>query len=228
MAPRTSLAEPFDDVSASVARVCGYVDDNLVSIGTGFLVHRDGYVVTAKHVIDDATRIEIVPEKWKHPIPAVWHKTNKDDMAILRVDYASLDENFLVRFVPARILPRHKHVLAGNEVGIAGYAWGMDHKDDSTLFVFKRGVALNIMHPPIGTGLLYYLDGTAIAGMSGGPVFSLEDGCVVGVLIGTQPEDYFEFRSEAKLVRVPSPEHLTVALQSHYIHTGLSACGVQL
>jgi len=228
MTRERSLREVFDDVKSSVVKVVGIKDENRVSIGTGFLVHCDGYIVTARHVVDGCSRIEVTPENYKHSIPAELCLKNRDDMAILRIDYKGLDDNFKVRLAPSSVLPRHKHVMAGSDVGIAGYAWGMDHPDDSTLFVFKRVIALNVMHPPHTNGLFYYIDGTAIAGMSGGPVFSIESGEVLGVVVRVQPESIFNFQSDTGFVTVPSAEHLMVALQSFYIHTGLDACDITL
>ena len=221
------LTDAFSDLRTSIAKVLGYRGDK-ISVGTGFLVHPDGYVVTAHHVVDGCERVEVIPDNWPQPIPAKRCIKNRDDMAILKIDYKKLDANFKVRFAPAKVLPRHKHVLAGSDVGVAGYAWGMQHENESTLFVFKRVIALNVMHPPHREGLFYYIDGTAIAGMSGGPVFNIETGEIIGVIVEIRPEKEFKFRTDTGLVTMAAAEHLTVALQSFYIHSGLDAYDIVL
>jgi len=222
-----SLRKTFTEMRASIVKVRAHKKDGSLSVGTGFLVHVDGYIITAWHVVKDSQQIEVLPENWRHPIPATRKLQNQDDMAILSIDYKALDANYKAHFSPAKICPRHQHVLAGDEVGIAGYAWGMDSNFDSTLFVFKRVVALNIMHPEHSRGLFYYLDGTAIAGMSGGPVFE-DNQEVVGIIVRIQPEAHFKIQHPRGNVMLPSPEHLTIALQSFYIHTGLEELGIYL
>lgn len=221
------LPDTFNDLRSSIVKVLAHHDGGL-KVGTGFLVHADGYVVTAHHVVEKCSRVEVIPDNWRYPIPARRALRNRDDMAILTINYKGLDENFKARFAPAAVLPRHREVLAGSDVGIAGYAWGMHHEKESTLFVFKRIIALNVMHPPHSQGLFYYIDGTAIVGMSGGPVFSIETGEVVGVVVKIEPEEFFQFTGEDDPVTIPSAEHLTVALQSMYIHAGLEAYDIVL
>ena len=226
MSNAMKLADSYDEIRNSVVMVKA-VTGSGTSIGTGFLVHREGYIITALHVVDGAQRIEVVPEYWRHPIPAQLVKRNKDDMALLRIDFRGLDNNFKARFAPARVCPRHKHVSPGIDVGMVGYAWGWEGKDDS-LFVFRRTVCLNVMHPGHGPGLYYYLDGTAIAGMSGGPVFDYHERQVVGVLVRIEPERFVDIGTAADVTSIPSPEHLSVALQSHYIHTAMESVGLDI
>lgn len=218
----------WDDLVPSIVKIKAYKTKGKLSIGTGFLVHIDGIIVTALHVVRNATKIEVIPENWPHPVIAKLERKNEDDMALLRIDYKGLDENFKARFAPTKVLPRHKHVLSGEEVGLAGYAWGMESKTESVLFVFKRMVSLNIMNPEHSKGLFYYIDGTIIAGMSGGPIFDFEEGAVAGVLTRIEPERYFTFRDDNGEFIIPSPEHLTIALQAQYIHTGLESLGLYL
>ena len=148
-----SFRKAYDEIKSSIVKIRAYSSDGSFSVGTGFLVHIEGYIVTAFHVVEGATRIEVIPENWPHSIVAISHSHNADDMALLKIDFKGLDENYKARFVPAKVCPRNKHVSAGSEIGLAGYAWGMDSSDYSTLFVFRRYVSLNIMHPEHGKGL---------------------------------------------------------------------------
>lgn len=225
---KQNLASTLHYIRNSVVQVHGYRDGAISSIGTGFLVHIEGYIVTAFHVIEDCDRIEVLPDNWRQPITAKRIRKNRDDLAILQIDYKALDENFKVRFSPAKVLARTEHIVAGADVGVAGYAWGMSNADDSTLFVFRRTVALNIMHPAHSRGLFYYLDGTAIAGMSGGPVFIVETGEIAGIVVRIQPEDIVEVNTLDGTRSISSAEHLTVTLQSFYIHTGLESLDIYL
>lgn len=76
-------------------------------------------------MIEDCDRIEVKPDNWRRPVEAQRVLKNRDDLSILKIDYRALDDNFKVRFAPAKILPRTKHVIAGSDVGNAGYAWGV-------------------------------------------------------------------------------------------------------
>lgn len=105
---------------------------------------------------------------------------------------------------------------------------GLRRESESMLFIFRRTVALNTMHPEHSRGLFYYLDGTAIGGMSGGPVFSIRTGEIIGMVVRVQPQDVVDVNTPDGVKPLISPEHLTIALQSFYIHAGLDATGVYL
>jgi len=216
------------EVASSVVMIKAQFPDGSLSVGTGFLIHRSGYIVSALHVVRGATKVEIIPENHKQAIPVKPVKKNEDDMVLLKFDYASLNWDYRMRFAPAKILPVHMGQVVGSEVGILGYAWGMESNASSTLFAFRRTISLNIMHPSHRRGLLYYIDGTAISGMSGGPIFDLETGQVSGVLTHIEPERYDEVLKTVGKAVLPSPEHLCVALQSFYIHSGLESVGEHL
>ena len=213
-------------VTRSVVKVVA-TKKNGIFIGTGFLANYDGHVFTAWHVVKGSKKIEVIPESYNIPIPAKLDQHNSDDMAMISIDYKGLNEDYKVRFAPAEILPRHLHCGMGEEVGILGYAWGLKAKYGTALFVFKRIIAANLMHPKHSQGLFYYIDGTAIGGMSGGPGFTM-DGKIAGIIVRIQPEKYIEFQSTKGNYLLPSPEHLTVALQSHYIHTALQNKGIYI
>lgn len=52
--------------------------------GTGFIIHRHGYILTNEHVIQDASQVHVRVQNYADPFPAkvVW-KNRKKDMAVL-------------------------------------------------------------------------------------------------------------------------------------------------
>ncbi|SIR09207.1 S1C family serine protease [Halanaerobium kushneri] len=61
--------------------------------GSGFIVSKDGYIVTNQHVIDGADKIEIAINGVEDPIPAevAWSDFSLD-LAILKVDTSKIDQ----------------------------------------------------------------------------------------------------------------------------------------
>jgi S1-C subfamily serine protease len=54
-------------------------------VGSGFIIHRDGYVVTNNHVIEDAMTIEVVTQDGKSHSAEVINADPSNDLAILKM-----------------------------------------------------------------------------------------------------------------------------------------------
>ncbi|MGP3779081.1 S1C family serine protease [Halanaerobium saccharolyticum] len=61
--------------------------------GSGFIVSKDGYIVTNQHVIEDADEIEVAINGIEDPVPAevAWSDFSLD-LAVLKVDPAKIDQ----------------------------------------------------------------------------------------------------------------------------------------
>ncbi|HPF23598.1 MAG: Do family serine endopeptidase [Hyphomonas sp.] len=138
------------------------------SLGSGFFISQDGYIVTNNHVVEDAVQIEIVTKDGKE-LEAELVGTDPDtDLAVLKVKEKGAYP--YVRFGNSHALRKGDWVVAlGNPFGFSGTATagilsadGRELGNDSPYTDFLQ------------------IDAAINRGNSGGPTFDLQ-GNVVGV-----------------------------------------------
>ena len=132
--------------------------------GSGVIVHQDGYVLTAHHVVSNARRIVIVtPGEFR--APAVLVSTDQEhDLALLKVDMVGLSEAPLGYAGSVRL---------DEEVIAVGYQFGLKE-----ITVTRGHVAAVRMR---GVQRVFQVDAAVNPGNSGGAVFNRR-GEVIGIL----------------------------------------------
>lgn len=167
------LAAPdFATLEMSVVRIVAYMDDEIAT-GTGFVVNDAGYIATNSHVVDNGTKIQVVPANSRTLYDAeVVRSFPELDLAVLKVHGLELPPVRLSLSVPDK----------GQKVWAIGYPESADFEqlaDDPTV---QDGVIGRIF-----TGAWFSTNFVIIQhnapmnpGNSGGPL--LDDcGSVIGV-----------------------------------------------
>lgn len=136
-------------------------------LGSGFIISRDGYIVTNHHVISKAEEIEVIMEDGENYEAEIIGSDPKTDLALLKID----SENPLpaVKFGDSSTLDIGEPVLA------IGNPFGLGHTV-TTGIVSAKGRSL-------GLGAyddFIQIDAAINPGNSGGPLFNYK-GEVVGV-----------------------------------------------
>lgn len=92
-------------------------DENLPSgLGSGVIISADGYIITNNHVIDGASKVEVVLNNQKTYIAEVIGKDANTDIALLKIDQNNLP---FLSFVDSDIVKVGEWVLAvGNPFGL--------------------------------------------------------------------------------------------------------------
>ena len=144
-----------------------------VGSGTGFFVSDDGLVVTNRHVIDSAHRIEAVPaEGPAYAVQGVVAQDEVNDLAVLRLDAGR--SRPLPLAAGAAPDPGERVVVLGGPLGLAGS--------------LSEGIVAAIRDPSeverrrSGRSPLLQITAAISPGSSGSPVMKL-DGEVVGVVV---------------------------------------------
>jgi len=143
--------------------------------GTGFVVSKDGYIVTNQHVIDEAKKVEITIKGYEEPVPTevVWSDFSLD-LAVLKVN---VDKE-----LQPIIFGDSENIRPGDWAIAIGNPFGFEH----TVTV---GVISALGRPikiPAGNGQvrtyqnLIQLDAAINPGNSGGPLLNI-DGEVIGI-----------------------------------------------
>jgi serine protease Do len=161
--------------------------DEMAFLGTAFLVHEAGYLLTAAHLVQQQRELfvepftlsaqEFVPLDLETVQPigvSVAHADHARDIALLKIG-EDLDIS-----VPDHILGRAEDVQIGSNLACLGYPFGYHGLHNQ---VILQAVLASKIISRKGTRLLIF-DSMVHNGTCGGPLISLQDGRVIGVVSG--------------------------------------------
>lgn len=159
-------------VNISTVNVQGPVDVEAVarrSLGSGFILSPDGFVVTNNHVVQNARQIRVTLADGRQLLAAVVGRDPSTDVALLKLQG---DE---VRDLPFTFLGDSDALEVGDWVLAIGNPFGLDHSVAHGMISAKeRVLGIGVFDDFIQT------DALINPGNSGGPLFNMR-GEVVGV-----------------------------------------------
>lgn len=136
------------------------------SLGSGFIISPEGYVITNHHVVNDADEIVVRLKDRRELIAKVVGSDKRSDIALLKIDATNL---------PVVNLGTSENLKVGAWVLAIGSPFGFDHSVTAGIVSAKgRSLPSDNYVPFIQT------DVAINPGNSGGPLFNM-DGQVVGV-----------------------------------------------
>ncbi len=136
------------------------------SLGSGFIVSQDGYILTNFHVVDGADEVVVRMNNRREFTAEVIGKDERSDIALIKIDADNL---------PAVKIGDSKDLKVGEWVLAIGSPFGFDHTVTAGIVSAKgRNLPSENYVPFIQT------DVAINPGNSGGPLFNL-DGEVVGI-----------------------------------------------
>ena len=136
------------------------------SLGSGFIISEDGYVITNNHVVDGADEVLVKLSDRRELVAEVIGKDKSSDIALLKVNAGNL---------PVVPLGRSNEVMVGEWVLAIGSPFGFDATVTAGIVSAKGRSLPNENYVPF-----LQTDVAINPGNSGGPLFNL-DGEVVGV-----------------------------------------------
>jgi len=136
------------------------------SLGSGFIISSDGYVITNNHVIKDAKEIVVRLVDRREYVAEVVGTDARSDLAVLKIDGKNL---------PTVKLGESSELEVGEWVLAIGSPFGFDHSVTAGIVSAKGRSLPNENYVPF-----IQTDVAINPGNSGGPLFNL-DGEVVGV-----------------------------------------------
>ncbi|MEB6607566.1 serine protease [Aeromonas sanarellii] len=155
-------------------------------IGSGFLCHRNGYILTCAHTINLTDKIAIIPPQplnefnqltleRVNPIDvSVAQYDSDNDVALLKID------NPPALSLPENIFGNESSVQVGSSVGYLGFPFGQ-----SGLHTLKisQSIISSKVKSTSGTKQ-FQLDAMIHEGNSGGPLIELASGKIIGIISG--------------------------------------------
>jgi len=142
--------------------------DGRESLGSGFFIRNDGYILTNYHIIDGAKSIEVITHNSKNYKATIIGIDKPSDLAVLKIE-AKKEEKF-----QAVIFGDVDDTRIGDRVLTFGNPYGLG-------ISVSEGI-ISAKSRNIGLGEQHYIqtDAAINQGNSGGPMFNLE-GEVIGV-----------------------------------------------
>lgn len=160
-------------------------DQELVSfLGTAFLVHNEGYLLTAAHILPANNKVMVVPNSEETgflplsldrvaPLSARVVSTDPDrDVALLKL------EGELTITLPDHFLGSTDGLQCGSSVMALGFSFG--HQQLHTLVALNGVVSAKVLSRNNSNLILF--DRMIHDGDRGGPLVNISDGRVVGIL----------------------------------------------
>ena len=136
------------------------------SLGSGFIINRNGYIVTNDHVVENAGKIVVSLTNGRNYSGKVVGRDSKTDVALLKID-AGGD-------LPAAPLGDSSQLRVGEWVMAIGNPFGFDHSVTAGIVSAKGRFIPGSYNDYIQT------DASINPGNSGGPLIDLQ-GAVIGV-----------------------------------------------
>ena len=136
------------------------------SLGSGFIISADGYVITNNHVVSDADQVVVRLHDRRELVAEVIGTDERSDIAVLKIDATDL---------PVAKLGDSDKVDVGEWVLAIGSPFGFDHSVTAGIISAKGRSLPNDNYIPF-----IQTDVAINPGNSGGPLFNL-DGKVIGV-----------------------------------------------
>ncbi|MDH5425435.1 MAG: DegQ family serine endoprotease [Gammaproteobacteria bacterium] len=144
----------------------GFPDDKAESLGSGFIISDDGYILTNHHVVNGADEIIVRLNDKRSLLAKLIGSDKMTDVALLKIEAENLN--------PVTI-GNSNHLKVGEWVLAIGSPYGFDHSVTAGIVSAKgRSLPRDVYVPFIQT------DVAINPGNSGGPLFNL-DGEVVGI-----------------------------------------------
>ncbi len=173
-----SFSETVDKVMPSVVYVFVEIDTGQLSqfaaaSGSGVVLRSDGYILTNRHVVENARRAEVMlPDRSVHEVTDIW-VDDLADLAVVKIDAKDL---------PAAEFGAPASIQVGDWVIALGHPLGLSPQEgDATLTV---GIVSNLGRSFTIDGVPYYdiiqTDAAINPGNSGGPLVNLA-GEVIGI-----------------------------------------------
>ena len=137
------------------------------SLGSGFIISSDGYVLTNNHVVNEADEIKIILSDNREFDAKLIGTDERTDIALLKIDATNL---------PQLSLAKNEKLKVGQWVVAIGSPFGLDYSASAGIV---SAIGRNI---PSDRGYVQFIQ-TDVAinpGNSGGPLFNM-DGEVVGI-----------------------------------------------
>jgi serine protease Do len=165
------------------------------SRGSGFIIHPDGYILTAQHVVDKAKEIEVRLADLQRVPAKLIAADSQVDLALLKIDTE--------RALPVLSLGDSDSIRVGELAVVFGYPFGRE--SSMSLGIISR--AGRTYEDSAGYDLIQ-TDAGAYAGGSGGPLLNPK-GHVIGMITMASERGTMGFATPINVIKLMVPRLMT-------------------
>jgi len=173
------LPEVIEEIKSSVVLIeADLQKEGKIGLGTGFVIHPDGYILTCEHVVRGTSRGVIQIDRDGKGYEVYGFKILKTDkvkdIAILKIEETNLKT--------VTIEPSMNIRKTGEDIATMGFPFIAEDIDYPST---TKGIISAIILEPINEKesiTTYQLDAMVHEGNSGGPCFLPENGNVIGII----------------------------------------------
>lgn len=140
------------------------------SLGSGFIISKDGYVLTNDHVVDQMDNITVILNDQREFTAKLIGSDERSDLALLKIEAKNL---------PTLSLAKDEKLKVGQWVVAIGSPFGLDYSASAGI-VSAIGRSIPSAHTESNYVPFIQTDVAINPGNSGGPLFNM-DGDVVGI-----------------------------------------------
>ncbi|MDB9776886.1 Do family serine endopeptidase [Alphaproteobacteria bacterium] len=167
--PKFPEGHPFNDMFKDFFENQMPQRENMTALGSGFVISKEGYIVTNHHVIERADKIQVVFSNAEKEIEAILVGSDpKTDLAVLKINPKSLNAEALLWGDSSKSRVGDIVLAIGNPLGLGG--------------TVTSGIISSINRDIGGGPYVDFIqtDAPINRGNSGGPLFNLS-GEVIGI-----------------------------------------------
>ncbi len=218
-----SFSEIVEQVMPSVVHIASEMDTGpsgqfLISRGSGVILHSDGYILTNKHIVDNAKRVEITLQDRRVFKASDIRICDVLDLAVVKIEANAL---------PTAQFGDPETVMVGDWVMVLGHPLGFSPEDGGA--TVSVGVVSNLNRSFLIENTPYHdvivTDAAISPGNSGGPLVNLR-GEVIGITsVGTTSQRTLGFAISIGTARIVF-EDLIEYDESHHPFIGASLANV--
>ena len=162
-------------------------EDSVIFLGTAFVIHEEGYVLTASHLLEEdyESLMAVRPNSPEGFTPLSMDTVPAIPLEMVKID--PINNTAVLRFTkritietPDHLVGSADSILLGNSVLCLGFPFG--HQDLHNLAVQSSTISSKVSLRK--NTKLFLIDATLHEGMAGGPLVNYDDGRVIGILTG--------------------------------------------
>ncbi len=179
------LKNVYQKYSGGAMMVMSRDGDSVTFLGTAFLVHQDGFLLTVAHILPKEGRLMVVASDSGDFQPVTQETVTPLPVHIVRVDaerdlaLLKLEKDIDIR-LPDHFIGTDESVLPGSSVMVLGFSFGHYHLH--SLLALNAVISAKVLSRNKSRLLLF--DSMVHPGARGGPLISIDEGLVVGVING--------------------------------------------
>ena len=166
--------------------------------GTAFLISPEGYAITCNHLIKNSSEIGVcLKVNGEQEITDFWYNCeviNADetlDIALIKLEGSN--------FPYLKLADENRKIQKGEDFILSGYPFGIETKYGIT--IFKGSITSSNLQRDENGNSRFFINCEGKCGNSGSPIISCEDGCVIGLFLGSKTHDGDNVTEEINFMR---------------------------